>query len=403
MRAPSRFSGVGFFWARFFRAGFFGAVIATVAGVGAGAGSAGVVAQEAAGSAGTKVSLEDVTVRAGLSAGGYWGNFSSVAVVWTDPTERAFAGTGSFELEGVVRFRGSRRQLFINFDGGLQQYATGGFELRNYAPREYTADVGATYEQGLWGGSVRVAGQATARGVADRPPMPLYLQPGYNSYVGSVGYTRDLPLDGWLHQLDIQGTFENRDYAAPRVLPQLDLLDRSSGEGTVRLTRFLGSEYSALRAYGAFRYHSYPRKGLSIRRRDKAGRAGIAWTLDWLVSHGLRIEADIGGTFNRSNSRRVEYNLIGFQGKLVQSLGPTTELLLDLDVKRKSYLAPGQYLVPGEEVDDLTRIDAGLARALGPINATFRVYWKKAETNISGAFYRNLGASFSMSATPWGL
>ena len=373
---------------------------AALAALGAGAGP--TYAQETAESAGTQVSLEDVTVRAGLSAGGYWGNLSSVAVVWTDPTERAFAGTGFFQLEGVVRFRGVNREVRIDFDGGLRQYATGGFELRNYAPREYHGDVAATYRQRLWGGLVSAGGQAIARGVADRPPMPLYLQPGYNSFVASVLYTRDLPFEGLLHEFDVRGTFESRDYAAPRVLPQLDLLDRSSGEATLGLTRFLGSEYSTLRAFGAFRYHSYPRKGLSIRRRDKAGRVGVAWALNRYVTRGLQAEASIGGTFNRSNSRRVEYNLVGFESSLVKSLGPATDLLLDLNVTRKSYLIPGQYLVPGEEVDDLTRIEAGLVRTLGPIYATVRVYWKKAETNISGAYYRNFGVSFSMSATPWG-
>ena len=406
MKAPSRFVAIVPAVATALAAET-AALVAGAAALVAGLGPVGAVAQQAAETAGTRVTLEDVTVRAGLSAGGYWGNLSSVAVVWTDPTERAFAGTGSFELGGEVRFRGARREVRIDFDGGLWQYATGGFELRNYAPREYNGIVAATYEQRLWGGLVSVAGQAEARGVADRPPMPLYLQPGYNSYVGRVLYTRDLSLDGLVHKYDVEGRFENRDFAAPRVLPQLDLLDRSSGEAKVDLTRYLGSGYSALRVYGAFRYHSYPRKGLSIRRRDKAGRAGIEWIMDWNENQGLLVEASVGGIFNRSNSRRVEYNLIGFQGSLVKTLGLATDLLLDLEVKRKSYLTPGQYLVPGEEVDDLTLIQVGLARTLGPIdaspiNATLRAYWKKAETNISGAFYRNLGVSFSMSATPWG-
>ena len=358
-------------------------------------------AQASGEATGARVSLEDVTVRAGVSAEGYWGNLSSVTVVWTDPTERAFAGAGFFQLEGVVRFRGARRELRLDFDGGVRQYATGGFELRNYAPREYSGDVGVAYRQALWGGQVSVAGHAIVRGVADRPPMPLYLQPGYNSAWASTLYTRSLPSNGFVHEFDVQGTFESRNYAAPRVLPQLDLLDRSSGEATVGLSRFLGSEYSTLRVFGAFRYHSYPRKGLSIRRRDKAGRTGVAWTLDRYVSQGLQAEAGVSGSFNRSNSRRVEYNLIGFEGRLAKSLGSKTDLLLDVNVTRKSYLTPGQYLVPGEEVDDLTRIEGGVVQTLGSVFATIRVYWKKAETNISGAYYSNFGVSFSMSATPW--
>ena len=358
-------------------------------------------AQDSAQTTGTRVSFEDVTVRAGVSVGGYWGNLSSVTVVWTDPTERAFAGTGFFQLEGAVGFRRTNRELRVAFDGAVRQYATGGFELRNYAPREYSGDVGATYRQALWGGHVAVAGQASVRSVADRPPMPLYLQPGYNSSWASVLYSRSLPPNRVVHEFDVHGTFESRDYAAPRVLPQLDLLDRSSGEATAGLSRFLGSEYSTLRVFGAFRYHSYPRKGLSIRRRDKAGRAGVAWTLDRYVSQGLQAEAGISGTFNRSNSRRVEYNLVGFEGKLAKSLGSATDLLLDLNVTRKSYLAPSQYLVPGEEVDDLTSVEAGVVQSLGSVFATIRVYWKKAETNISGAYYSNFGVSFSMSATPW--
>jgi len=57
--------------------------------------------------------------------------------------------------------------------------------------------------------------------------------------------------------------------------------------------------------------------------------------------------------------------------------------------------------VPGEEVDNYSSIHAQLRRELGANTyGTFGLLWKNAETNISGAYYRNFGVTFSMSVWP---
>lgn len=352
-----------------------------------------------------QVRLEGVVVTAGVSAEGYRGDLSSVTVLWTDSTESALAGTGEFSVRGDIVYPRAGREFRVGFRGNLRQFATGGFELRNYAPRESTGLVTAGYRQTLWGGWLDAHAGAESRVVADRPPMPLYLPPGFDSYTASVQYWRQLPANRYFQEFDVAIRAEDRDYAAPRVLPQLDLLDRVSGETTVGFTRHIGREQSVahshtLRVFSGLRYHTYPRKGLSIRRKDHAVQTGAEWEFDRRETMGLLLEASVRGTFSRSNSRRVEYNLASANAIIHKELGVNT-VIVDLALADKSYLQPVQYLVPGEEVDNYSSVHAQLRRELGAdIYGTFGLLWKNAETNIGGAYYRNFGVTFSMSVWP---
>lgn len=356
---------------------------------------------------GRRVEMRELVLTAGVQGTRYWGDFSSVTVLQIDSTRNALAGTGEFGVRGQVAVPGDNRELRLDFGADLAQFATGGFELRNYAPREYSGGLELYYGQYLGAGVLETKAEVRARGVADRPPMPLYLQPGYRRYSGSVGYSRPIAFTSLVDDVDIAFTIENRDFAAPRLLPQLDLLDRSSGELTVGTSRSWrrGSSDGTdkLRVFGAYRYHNYPRKGISIRRRDRAARLGVQWVLDRLETLGFHMEVDVSGTLNRSNSRRVEYNSAHFRAEAAKILGAKTIAILDLTLAAKSYTHKGryQYLVPGEEADNATIVHAKLDRELGPnVRGVFGVFWNDVETNISGAFYRAFGATFTMNIRP---
>ena len=66
--------------------------------------------------------------------------------------------------------------LFLTFDGGLRQFAAGGFEIRDYAPREWVGRGALSYSR-LLGSWAVLSGRLGWRGrsVQDRPPMPLFL------------------------------------------------------------------------------------------------------------------------------------------------------------------------------------------------------------------------------------
>lgn len=363
-------------------------------------------AQEAGG---RRVEVRDLVVTAGATGTRYWGDFSSVTVLQIDSTRSALAGNGEFGARGSVVASDPNRELRLDFDAGLAQFATGGFELRNYAPREYRGKLVLYYAQylGDGGGVLEAKAEAEARGVADRPPMPLYMQPGQRRWSGSVGYWRPVASTDLIDHVEFAFTVENRDFAAPRLLPQLDLLDRSSGELTARTSRsWLGASGGAdtLRVFGAYRYHSYPRKGLSIRRKDRAVRLGVEWVLDRHETPlGFRMAVGVNGTLNRSNSRRVEYNSIHFGGLAAKRMGAKTVAILETTLSAKSYTHQGryQYLVPGEEADNATIVHAKVRRELGlDVHGVLGVFWRDIETNISGAFYRSLGTSFTMNIRP---
>lgn len=354
-----------------------------------------------------RVALRNLVFTAGAQGARYWGDFSSITVLQIDSTRSALAGTGEFGVRGQVVAPGSTRELRLDFGADLAQFATGGFELRNYAPREYTGELGLYYGQHLSAGVLNVKVELSARGVADRPPMPLYMVPGFRRWSGSVGYWRPVAFTSLIDDVELDFTMENRDFAAPRLLPQLDLLDRSSGELTLKTSRSWQRDGSggtdALSVFGAYRYHNYPRKGLSIRRRDRAGRLGAEWVMDRVETLGFHLSVNVSGTRNWSNSRRVEYSSVSFQGVAAKTMGAKTTAILDLTLAAKSYThqAGHEYLVPGEEADNATIVHAKVDRELGPgIRGVLGFFWRDAETNISGAFYRSLGTTFLMNIRP---
>ena len=349
-----------------------------------------------------QVRLNDLVITGGAAMEVYLGNFSAVTVAQIDSTDSALAGVGHWTARGSVNFLPSgRRALWLDFDGGVRQFATGGFQLRNYAPREHSGRLTMTYGQRLAGGTFTTEATARARSIADRPPMPLYLSPGYETYTARVGYGRSLRpgLD-----LSVAVTGEKADYSAPKTLPQLDLLDRSSVIVRTEAVRDFRDparteDFSKFGVFAAYRHHSYPKQGLGLLRADHALGGGVSYEreTDRLV---LRLSLD--GTLSRSNAPRVEYNAAVLKGELTWSLGTSTQLDFEGTLARKRYRNRVQdHLVPGEEGDNASLLYAEVTRFLSPqVDASFRFGWQKVETNISGAYYTRFGGTFFLKVRP---
>jgi hypothetical protein len=170
------------------------------------------------------------------------------------------------------------RSVTLDFDTGLRQFAAAGFEVRDYAPREWVGTATLQYRERLEEvGVLSIRSRLRGRRVEDRPPMPLFIHPGYRSLSGSVSFL-SRTIQGV--RLDASLSAEGSDYRAPEPIPQLDLLDRRS------VSTEVGAEWGrdwTVRFFGAFRGSRYPEQGTfdpeDPFRRDRAVRAGATWTL----------------------------------------------------------------------------------------------------------------------------
>lgn len=343
--------------------------------------------------------VDDITVTAGASLERYTGNFSVITVPIVDSTEYAIAGAGHWGFTGALGvLRKPNRTLGFAAEGTLRQLVAGGFQQRNYAPREHTFRAGAHYAELLAGGSLSFRALVAGRGVADLPPMPLYLPPGFLSYSGAAEFARST---GSRFRIDAGIVVEDKDYAGPSVLPDLDLLDYRSVEvraGGSRLFRSSSQtgETSSLRFFAAYLNRRYPLQG---HRRDHAARIGGEWLLDFFGSRGLQVDLSATGTLNRSNSSRVEYNAVNVETEVLKTLGDDYVMSLSGTWADKSYVNPQQFLVPGEEADNALILYGGLSRRLtSDVRATVGGGWARAETNISGDYYDQFRVSFELRA-----
>lgn len=347
-----------------------------------------------------QVTWQDLVVTGGMSAEGYQGNLSAVTVPLVDSTDHASAAVGEFGVRGgLLLLDEQSRSLTLGFDAGLRQFAAAGFELRDYAPREWVGTLELAFSQRLQElGTFEARTRVKGRWVEDRPPMPLFIHPGYRSASTSVSFL-SRPMQAV--RLDATLSVEGSDYRAPTAVPQLDLLDqRSLG---LEVGAEWGSEWT-VRLFGALRGKHYPEQGTfdpeDPFRRDRAIRMGATWTLRSAVVAQLGFD----GTLNRSNSDRPEYDAVSVRGLL--SVPLPAEFGLDLYgvLTAKSYIHPTDFarLVPGEEADNASVVYLTLTRPLAVnLDGAVRVGWTRAETDIGSAYFQRFGATVFLHYRPW--
>src|SRR5262245_18157931 len=184
--------------------------------------------------------VRDLVLNGGLSVEAYRGNLAAATASAADSTDRAAAAIGELGASGTVALlEQERRWAFVYFDAGLRQFAAGGFTVRDYAPREWAGQASAAYTQmiGSWGAATGGL-EWRGRSVDDRPPMPLFLQPGFGTLTASAKLELT-EIDRVT--FDVMADAEWADYTAQPLVAPLDLLDRTSqglelgaawGEGT---------------------------------------------------------------------------------------------------------------------------------------------------------------------------
>lgn len=348
-----------------------------------------------------QVRIQDLVFTGGVSVEGYNGNFSAVTVPLVDSTNSARATIGEVAASGLVHFLDEpSSRVSLRFDLGLRQYAATGFRIRDYAPREWAGSVDLSWSQSLGPvGFMSLTAAGRGRSVADRPPMPLFLQPGYGSIRGTVAYQTP-SFDGVA--FDLQAELEEMDYEAVDLFSQLDLLDRESL--TVETGVRLGRGSSTVRVFGAYRESDYPRQDSfdpeDPFRRDQAVTAGISWSLESAVTAELGVDA----TLNRSNSRRPEYDAFSARGRL-NALLPWWRLGVNvfgvLTAKDYVHDTPFARLVPGEEADNVSQVYLDLTRPVAlNVESAIRFGWTRAETDLADTYYSRFGVSLRMNYRP---
>lgn len=348
-----------------------------------------------------QVTVRNLVVTGGVSTEGYQGNLPSVAVTVRDSTEFASAVVGEFGVRGeVLAPTGGWGRARIVFDGGMRQFSARGFQLRDYAPREWSGTAELDYVASL-GARTAVGARMWARGrdVEDRPPMPLFLQPGYRAING--GLVGEFPGPaGSSFDLDARG--EWTDFLAPVYAPQIRLLDRRAlgfelgvrpewdRPGTVRI--HVGAERSRFPAQKTFD----PDDPF---RRDRTFRAGASWTWQGDFLAQLSVE----GQANRSNSRRPEYDALTVRGLVSASLPEGIAATGYLALTGKRYRTPTEFarLLPGEEANSASQAFISLTRSLARnLDATVRLGWTRAETEIGEQYFQRYGGSFLLNYRP---
>jgi len=354
--------------------------------------------------ASAQAQVKEFVVTGGVAWEFFDGNFSAVTLPVVDSTEHAIAAVGEFGARTQLRLldRPGSSLLDVTVDGGLRQFAALGFQLRDYAPREYVARVAADYAHVVGDvGLLALRASYRGRAVEDRPPMPLFLQPGYGSFRSS-GSFQLRPIQGV--NLDAEVDVERTRYEAPPRLPQVSLLDRrAQGVELGALTR--GGEQWSVRFFSGVRWSRYDRQATSDPvdpvRRDHTVNVGARWQLraEDAVA-GLGIE----GIVNRSNSRRPEYDALSVRAELVTRLplwDLSTNVLALLTWKTYVHETSFARLVPGEEADNASVIYVDLIRGLAPnLDGVLRFGWTRAETDIGNSYYRRFGTTVLMNFRP---
>jgi hypothetical protein len=345
--------------------------------------------------------LRDLVISGGASVEGYQGNLPAVSVPVLDSTEvvSAFAAEFAVRTDGSYR-TGGNGTLAFSFDGGVRQIAARGFRLDDYAPREWVGTLDLGYSRAL-GDGAGILARARGRGreVQDRPPMPLFLQPGYRS--GEVGVTLDFDGPGGIvYDLDISAS--KNDFMAPAFAPQVRLLDRDGLilEAGATLRRADGS---TLRLATGLEGSRYPKQTTfdpeDPYRRDRTYHGAAVWSrqTDYLLQ--LAVE----GRVNRSNSNRPEYDAVTVRGLVTAPLPHDLLMTAYGALTAKRYVHPSEFarLLPGEEANNASLAYVSVSRSLARnLDGTLRIGWTRAETEIGDAYFQRFGGTFLLHFRP---
>jgi len=350
--------------------------------------------------ASAQVNWRDLVFTGGVSGVGYWGNLPAITVSAVDSTEEASAIVGEFGVRGAIDLiQHEEREFGLEFDGGLRQFVAGGFTSRDYAPKELVGTVDLSFRETMGSlGELRLLGGLSGRRVDDRPPMPLFIQPGYGAAEGSVSLNL-FPIRGIYYDVQVFG--EVADYSTTDLAPQLALLDR----------KVLGTEVGAIwengwtvRGYLGFKASEYKNQGTfepsDPVRRDKTYSLGALWTYQSSFIARLGVE----GALNRSNSSRPEYDAMRVQAFVIVPVPMDFTLSFSADITTKRYLTKTEYvqLVPGEEADNASIVYLEASRPLYQnLDSAFRVGWTRAEENIGRSYFERFGVSVLFRYRPW--
>ena len=360
--------------------------------------------------------LTDIVFSAGMAGELYRGGIPSVTLPVIDSVDAASAASGEFGLRGALSSNpGGSGGFNVRFDGGVRQFDAFGFKLRDYAPRVLSGLVDAGFYRITGLGLFQLNGRARGRQVVDRTPIPLFLQPGYADYEGSVLFrTREIGGVHW--DVGVQGG--RSDYHGQDIVPQLDLLDRNNlgvELGAMQERAWNGGRLT-MRFYGSFTKFRYPKQGTSYApdpfRRDQAYEAGARWAYDGRESSeelespgspGITAEVGIRGTMNRSNASRTEYNAVSVSASVSTALPADMSLNARAVLTAKSYLTETEFarLIPGEEADNASTVYVEVSRFLSnTVSAAVRVGWTRAETDIGDAYFERYGTTVFLRYRP---
>lgn len=360
----------------------------------------GIVTLGARGKLTAQLTVNEFVVTGGASAEGYQGNLPAVGVPVRDSTEFASAAVGELALNTSMTYRTDERgRLDVAFDGGIRQFAARGFELKDYAPREWLGTLDIGYRRAVASRlGVTLRTELRGRQVDDRPPMPLFLQPGFRAGQLSVALDFLGPRDV-LYDLEVSG--ERSDFLAPEFAPQIRLLNKEAYGVEAGAT--LSGGRSVLRLFAGAEGSRYPQQETFDQtdpvRRDVTVHAGASWT----HQSDYVFQAALEGRVNRSNSDRPEYDAVTFRALFGASLPEGVTLNIYGALTGKQYLtdSPFARLLPGEEADNASFAYVSLTRSLARnLDGTLRMGWQRAETEIGGAYYQRFGGSFLLHFRP---
>lgn len=348
-----------------------------------------------------QVRWQDLVLTGGTSLESYNGNLPAVTISAVDSTEQASAMVGELGARGrLTLFSGQERSLDLQFDAGVRQFVAGGFKVRDYASREWVGRSNLNYRESLPSlGDLWVEVGLGARRVDDRPPMPLFLQPGYATADGRIRF-QFRPVRGLFFDVQIMG--EAADYPTRSVTPQLELLDR----------RVLGAESGVTwgpdwraRLHTGLKVSEYRNQG-TFDPRDPF-RRDLTWSLGgtWTYTSSFFAQLGAEGTINRSNSDRPEYDALSLRAVVSAPLPGSLSLSFFANLTEKWYKVRTDFarLVPGEEADNASVVYLELARPLlVNLDGAVRFGWNRAETDIGNAYFERYGGTLLLRYRPWG-